>query len=159
MPIQTPYTWVDAIHQVAFRMTSVDNTELNCICCTEAVLGQATALANIPLTRTEYPTDLKTLLLRCRELLKRLDHTNVHRWEMKELVPSSDLASETLHTNKLQNRLGTMTWLADWLASQETPRSQPAFKSKEVKDLEPFTRRQTDQKRFKNQLALVMACT
>ena len=88
MPTQSPYTWINPVHQVAFRMNSTDNTELNFICCTEAALGQATALANIPLTGTESPTDLKTLLLRCRELLKHLDHTNVHRWEIEELVPS-----------------------------------------------------------------------
>ena len=77
-------------------MNSTDNTELNYVCCTEVVLGQATALANIPLTGTESTSDLKTLLLRCRELLKRLDQTNVHRWEIVELVPSTDLARETL---------------------------------------------------------------
>ena len=75
----SPYTWVDAIHQVAFHMNSTDNTRLNYICCTEAALGQATALANIPLAGNESPTNLKTLLLGCRELLKRLDHMNVHR--------------------------------------------------------------------------------
>ena len=81
MPTQSPYTWIDPVYQVAFRMNSTDNRQLNYICCTEAALGQATgtALAIIPLTGTESPTDLKTLLLRCRELLKRLDHSNVHR--------------------------------------------------------------------------------
>ena len=79
MPTQSLYTWIDATHQVAFRMNSIDNTELSYICCTEAALGQATALANIPLTGTESTTDLKTLLLRCRDLLKRLEHGKVHR--------------------------------------------------------------------------------
>ena len=79
MPTPSPYTWVDATHPVAFRMNPTDNTELNYICCTEDALGQATALANIPLTGNESPTDLKTLLLGCIELLKRLDHSNVHR--------------------------------------------------------------------------------
>ena len=50
-----------------------------------------------------------------------------------------------------------MTRLADRLASLETPRALPAFKPKEVKDPEPFTGIQTDLKRFKNQLALVLA--
>ena len=138
-------------------MNSTDNTELNYICCTEAALGQATVLANIPLTGTESTSDLKTLLLRCRELLKRLEHTNVHRWEIDELVPSTDLASETSRANGLQNSLRTMTRLADQLASLETPRALPAFKPKEVKDPEPFTGIQTDLKHFKNQLALVLA--
>ena len=101
-------------------MNPTDNTELNYICCTEAALGQATALANIPLTGNESPTELKTLLLRCRELLKRLDHANVHHWEPEELVASSDLASETSRVNELQNSLCTMTRLADRLASLET---------------------------------------
>ena len=63
IPSQSPYSWVDATHQVALGMNSTDNTELNYICSTEAALGQATPLANIPLTGTESPTDLKTLLL------------------------------------------------------------------------------------------------
>ena len=138
-------------------MNPTENTDINYICCTEAALGQATTLANIPLTGKESPTNLKTFLLRCRGLLKRLDHSNVHRWELDELVASSDLASETLRANELQNSLGTMTWLADRLASLETPHAQPAFKPKEVIDLEPFTGRQIDLKRFKNQLALVLA--
>ena len=115
-------------------MNSTDNTELNYICCTEEALGQATALANIPLTGTESSTDLKTLLLRCRDLLKRLDQSKVHCWEIEELVPSSDLAIETSRANELQNSLGTMTRLAEPLASPETPTAQPAFKPKEVKD-------------------------
>ena len=79
MPTPNSYSWIDPTHHVAFCMNSTDNTELNYICCTEAALGQATALANIPLTGTESTSDLKTLLLRCHELLKRLDQTNVHR--------------------------------------------------------------------------------
>ena len=50
-----------------------------------------------------------------------------------------------------------MTWLADRLASPETPRVLPSFKPKKVKDPEPFTGIQTDLKRCKNQLALVLA--
>ena len=69
MPTQSPYSWIDPVYQVAFRINSTDNTELNYICCTEAALGQATVLANLPLTATESPTDLKTLQLRCRDLL------------------------------------------------------------------------------------------
>ena len=94
MPTPSPYTWVDATHQVAFRMNPTDNTALNYICCTKAALGQATVLANIYLTGNESPTNLKTLLLRCRELLKRLDNSNVHGLELDELVASSNLASE-----------------------------------------------------------------
>ena len=96
MPTPSSYFWIDPIHHVAFRMNSTDNTEQNYICCMEAALGKATALANIPLTGTESTSDLNTHLLRCRELLKRLDYTNVHRWEIDELAPSTDLASETL---------------------------------------------------------------
>ena len=50
-----------------------------------------------------------------------------------------------------------MTRLADRLASLETPRAMPTFKPKEVKDPEPFTGIETDLKRFKNQLSLVLA--
>ena len=124
-------------------MNPIDNTELNYICSTEAALGQATAIANIPLTGNESPTNLKTLLLRCRELLQCLDHSNVHRWELDKLVASSDLASEMTRANELQNSLSTMTRLADRLASLETPQSQPAFKLKEIKDPEPFTDRKS----------------
>ena len=157
MPTLGPYSWINPIHYVAFRMNSTDNTELNYICYTEVALGQATTLANNPLTGTESTSDLKTLLLRCRELHKHLDHTNVHCWEIHELVPSTDLASETLRANKLQNSLDTMTPLADRLASLEAPRVLPSFKPKEVKDPEPFTGIQTDLKRFNNQLAHVLA--
>ena len=138
-------------------MNPTDNTELNYICCTVAALGQATALANIPLTETESTSDLKTLLLRCRELLKRYYKTNVHRWEIDKLVLSIDLACDTLRANELQNSLDTMTWLADWLASLETPRALPSFKPKEVKDPEPFTGIQTDLKCLQSQLDLVLA--
>ena len=119
-------------------MNSTDNTELNYICCTEAALGQATVLTNIPLTGTESTSDLKTFLLRCRELLKRLAQTNFHRWEIDKLVPSTDLACETLRANELQHRLETMTRLADRLASLETPRALPSFKPKDVKDPSPL---------------------
>ena len=138
-------------------MNSTDNTELNYICFTEAALGQATALANIPITGTESTSDLKTLLLGCRELLRCLDRTNVHYWELDKLVPSTDLASDTLRANKQQNSLDNMTWLAVRLASLETPRARPSYKPKEVKDPEPLTGIQTDLKCFKNQLALVLA--
>ena len=47
--------------------------------------------------------------------------------------------------------------MADRLSSLETSQAQPAFKPKEVKDPDPFTGSQTDLKRFKNQLALVLA--
>ena len=47
--------------------------------------------------------------------------------------------------------------MADRLASLETPKAQPAFKPKEVKDPDPFTGSQTDLKRCKNKLALVLA--
>ena len=157
MPTSSPYTWVDATNQVAFRMNPTDKTELNYICYTEAVLVQATTLTNIPLTGNKSPTVLKTLLLRCRELLKRLDYTNVHSWELDELVASSNLASETTRANELQNSLSIMTHLADQLASLETPQAQPAFKPKKVMDLESLTRNQTDPKHFQNQLALVLA--
>ena len=59
-------------------MNSTDNTKLSYLCCTEATLAHATALVNIPLTGTESTTGLKTLLLRYRDLLKRLDHGKVH---------------------------------------------------------------------------------
>ena len=114
-------------------------------------------MADIPLTGTESSTDLKTLLLRCQDLHKRLDQSKVHRCEIEELVPSTDLAIVTSRANQLQNSLGTMTRLAERLASQETPTAQPAFKRKEVKDPEPFTGIQRHLKRFKNQLALVLA--
>ena len=153
----SPYTWVDATHQVAFHMNPTDNSKLNYICCTEAALGQATAQANIPLTGKESPTDLKTLLLRCRELLKRLDHLNVHHREQDELVAFSDLASEMSQVNELQNSLSTITRLANRLASLETPQAQSTYKPKKVKDPEPFTGSQTDLKYFKNQLAVVLA--
>ena len=138
-------------------MNSTDNTELNYICCTEAVLGQTTALANIALTRTECTTDLKALLLRCRELLKCLDNSNVHCWEIEELVTSSGLTRKMSCANDLQNSLSTMTRLADRLAFLETPRAQPAFKTKEDKDPEPFTAIQAVLMQFKNQLAPVLA--
>ena len=138
-------------------MNPTDNTELEYICCTEAALGQATALANIPLTGNESPTNMETLLFRCRELLKCLDHTNVHRWEQDELFASSDLASETSRANELLNSLCTMTRLTDRHASLENRQAQPAFKPKETKDPEPFTGSRTDLKRFRIQLALVLA--
>ena len=123
MRTPSPYSWVAATHQLAFQMNPKDNTELNYIYFTAAFLGQATALANIPLTLAgnESPTDLKTLLLRCRELLKGLDHINVHCWELAEHLASSDLASKTSRANKLQNCLCTLTQFADRPASLETP--------------------------------------
>ena len=59
--------------------------------------------------------------------------------------------------NEMQNSLCTMTRLADRHASLETPQAQLALKPKEVKDPERFTGSQTDLKRLKNQLALVLA--
>ena len=138
-------------------MNPTDNTEMNSICCTEAAPGQATTLANIPLTGTQSTSDLKTLLLRCRDLHKRHDQTNVRCWEIDGPVPSTGLACQTLRANELQNSLDTMTRLADRLASADTPRALPSFKPKKVKDLEPFTGIQTDLKCFKNQLTRVLA--
>ena len=120
-------------------MNPTDNTELNYICCTEGALGQATTLTNIPLTGNESPTELKTLALICRELLKHLDYSNVHRWELEELVATSNLASEMSRANELQNSLYTITRLADRLASLETTQAQPAFKPTEVKTPKLFT--------------------
>ena len=64
-------------------MNPQDKTEVHFICATEAALGQATALANIPLSNDQ--ADNLVLLERCRDLLKHLD-TKVHCWEIPELV-------------------------------------------------------------------------
>ena len=74
-------------------MNYTDNTKYNFICYTTAAHGQATALANISLIRNKSQGDLKTLLLRSRELLKHLDYINRNHWELVELVASLDLAS------------------------------------------------------------------
>ena len=104
---------LEASHRVAFRMNQQDKTDLLYICTTEVALGQATALANIPITGNESHDEIKHLLHRSRDLLKRLDGTAVHRWELPELVPASDLASETRRADGLRDSLATMTRLAD----------------------------------------------
>ena len=90
-------------------MHATDNTDLSYICCTASAHGQATALANIPLTGDESTTDIETLLLRCRDLLKRLDCSKLHGCEIEELIPSTDIAGEHSRDNKLPNSLSTMT--------------------------------------------------
>ena len=69
-------------------MNQQDKTDLLYICTTETALGQATALANIPITGKESHDAIKHLLHQCRDLLKRLDGTVVHCWELPELVPA-----------------------------------------------------------------------
>ena len=61
---------LEASHRVAFRMNQQDKTDLLYICTTEAALGQATALANNPISGNESHNEIKYLLHRCRDLLK-----------------------------------------------------------------------------------------
>src|SRR6266705_2611752 len=143
--------WVNPVHKVAFRVNPQDESELHYVCATEAALGQAIALANVPLL--EDNAQNLVLLDRCRDLLKHLN-ARVHRWKIPELVPAQQLYDETTRATALETQVESLTLMGTRLATLETP---PRAKPKEVKDPDPFHGGQADLKRFKNQLSLVLA--